>query len=188
MNQYCVPLTVGFNPCKKDFMDPSTYNVDLKALSHRMIPLEDITDEYKDFLKSHGLTLHLAEMFYNPPKKITEIHTDVLSGDMSKINFVYCNTKSYMCWYTPKDGVPLPKTEINVINKRVLNYKQDDVVLTHKEVVQSPSIVQVGIPHNVIVTTAPRWCISTVYVKTGTKQRPTMAETLELFKDLVPQE
>jgi hypothetical protein len=188
MNDYCVPLHININPCVKDIFDLSTYNIDPKVLCHRMIPLEDITQEYKDFLRAHGLELHLVELFYNPPRKVTDIHTDVVSGDISKINFVYCDAKSLMCWYQPKEGVALPETEVNVINKRVLNYTREQVSIAHKECLHSPSIVQVGVPHNIIVTTAARWCISTVYIKTDTKKRPTMAETLELFKDLVPQE
>lgn len=188
MNQYCVPLSTDINPCKKDLMDPATYNVDLTKLSHRMIPLEDITDEYKSFLQAHGLELILVELFYNPPRKITSVHTDVAGGDFSKINFVYQGDKSLMCWYDLKDSTQAPDVKTNVINRSVLDYNRDEVLLAHKEHVRSPSIVQVGIPHNIIVFAEPRWCVSTVFVKTDTKKRPTMAETLELFKDLVPQE
>jgi hypothetical protein len=184
MNQYCVPLSIVLNPCLKDPTDFATYNLNPKIVNHVTIPLEDISQEYKDFLASYGLELLLAEMFYLPPRTVTNVHTDVAGGDYSKINFIFGGSKSVMCWYQPKDGVN-KSVETNVINKKVVNYHKSEVSLVHKEHVHSPSIVQVGIPHNIVVNAERRWCISTVYVRADTKKRLTMDETIALFAELI---
>lgn len=185
MNQYCVPLNVNITPYNTDLLNPKTYDIDETILCHRMIPLTDISNEYHGFLSKFGLELVHAELFYNPPRKITNVHTDTTGGDYSKINFVYGGAKSLMCWHEPKPQVEPKIVEYNGINTRVINYARDEVSMVHKEHLHSPSIVQVGIPHNIIVAAEARWCLSTVPVIASTRRRPTMAETIEMLNDAI---
>ena len=46
-----------------------------------------------------------------------------------------------------------------------------------KQTVKFPSIVQAGIPHNIINYSEPRWCLSIVLVR-STGERLTMKESI----------
>jgi hypothetical protein len=180
MNSYCVPLNCKVNPLTKDV---SEYGLE----RHYNFPLTEISKEFNEFLLQHNLKLLLAELFYNPPKKITKIHIDALGGDYSKINFVYGGEKSLMCWYSSKEHV---STQVNYtsIDTKSINFLPNEVTLLHRQNVASPSIVQVGIPHNIINAAKERWCLSLVPVDITTNKRITFERTLEIFKNLVPQE
>ena len=95
--------------------------------------------------------------------------------------------KSLMCWYSSKEGVT---NHINytAIETKSINFTPNEVTLLHRQNVASPSIVQVGIPHNIINAAEERWCLSLVPIDITTNKRITFERTLEIFKDLVPQE
>ena len=179
MNQYCTPVYISTSPIVKDI---STYGTP----THANIPLDEISDEFYKFLEKFNLTLLLAELFYNPPRKISRIHVDALGGDYSKINFVYGGEKSLMCWYSANPSIVKDQIDYTMINTRSVDYAPDEVTLLHRQTIHSPSIVQVGIPHNIINAAKPRWCLSLVPIDINTKKRITFQQTIEIFKDLVP--
>jgi len=175
MNQFCVPITLDLDPLTKN---PKEYGTE----PHTKIPLEDVAVEFVDFLAQRDLKIFLVEMFYNPPFKISRIHIDALGGNYAKINFVYGGAKSLMCWY----ATDIVKNQIDYtnINTRSVDYQPNEVTLAHRQTVASPSIVQVGIPHNIINAARPRWCVSVVPVSVKTQKRLTFQDTVDLFRDL----
>lgn len=178
MNNFCVAINLP-NPCTKPVED---YGTD----PHVFVPLTDISPEFMSILNSRGLDLLLAELFYNPPRKISKIHVDALGGNYSKINFVYGGKKSLMCWYTINDGVPKrDEVDYTSIDTRSYNYSLEEVTLRHRQTLHSPSIVQVGIPHNIINAFEPRWCLSLVIVNNKSRRRVSMQDTLKIFHDLL---
>ena len=179
MNSFCVPVYLSVRPLNGDV---SAYGTQ----GHINVPLSDISPEFTEFLSARGLGLMLAELFYNPPKKISRIHVDALGGDYSKINFVYGGEKSLMCWYSANPGVVKDSIDYTSINTKSVDYQPNEVTLLHRQTIHSPSIVQVGIPHNIINAAKPRWCLSLVPIDMTTKKRITFQQTVELFKDLVP--
>ena len=179
MNPYCVPASINVTPLTKDVTSYGTQG-------HVSIPLSDIHPNFVKFLARYNLELLLAELFYNPPRKISRIHVDALGGDYSKINFVYGGEKSLMCWYSANPGIVKDQIDYTMINTRSVDYAPDEVTLLHRQTIHSPSIVQVGIPHNIINAAKPRWCLSLVPIDIDTKKRITFQQTIEIFKDLVP--
>lgn len=189
MNSFCVPLNINCDPCIKNVITDYGISADTQTAMHVQVPLDDISMEFMDFLRSHNMDLLLAELFFNPPRRVSTIHVDALGGNYSKINFVYGGEKSLMCWYSVNDGVTSKEAvDYTSINTRSYNYKEDEVTLVHRQSLQSPSIVQVGVPHNIINAFKPRWCLSLVPVKLGTKQRITIEETIGLFKNSIVEE
>ncbi len=85
-----------------------------------------------------------------------------------------------MCWWKQKPDVS-NKVEITAINSSYIDYKIDQVDLIDKQPVNFPSIVQVGIPHNIHNFEEPRYCLSLV-LKKQDNTRLTMAESIEIFK------
>ena len=179
MNPYCASVNISTTPINRNII---TYGTQ----AHVNIPLSEISEEFFQFLARFNLTLLLAELFYNPPRKISRIHVDALGGDYSKINFVYGGQKSLMCWYSALPGVIKDNVDYTSINTKSYDYSPEEVTLLHRQTLHSPSIVQVGIPHNIINAAKPRWCLSLVPIDISTKKRITFQQTVEIFKDLVP--
>jgi hypothetical protein len=176
MNTFCVPITLDLEPLTKPY---NRYGTD-KSIK---VPTEDISSQFVDFLLQRNIAISFIELFYNTPFRISPIHVDGPSGDYAKINFVYGGPKSVMCWYNANT----PKTEISHthLNTRYISYKSNEVTPTHRQNVHSPSIVQVGIPHNIVNTGQPRWCISVVPMSAKTQQRIPFQNMVDLFKDRV---
>jgi hypothetical protein len=175
MNAFCVPIALDLDPLTKS---ASAYGIE----PHTRIPTEDISDQFASFLAQRNLKIHLVEMFYNPPFKISRIHIDALGGDYSKINFVYGGEKSLMCWY--RTDIVKNQIDYTNINTRSVDYESNEVVLAHRQTVRSPSIVQVGVPHNIINAARARWCVSVVPVSADTGKRLSFQDTVNLFEVL----
>jgi diaminopimelate epimerase len=87
-----------------------------------------------------------------------------------------------MCWYEIID-----KTDksINITSTKTssIQYTSNEVKEIERTKVYNPTIVQVGIPHNIIDVTEDRLCISLVPIHKFTSKRVTMTESIEIFKD-----
>jgi hypothetical protein len=176
MNTFCVPISLDLNPLTKPLSDYGTAGL-------VRVPTEDISAEFTDFLQQRNIKILLAEIFYNPPFKISQIHVDAVGGDFAKINFIYGGPKSLMCWY--HTDVVKNQIDYTIAKTRSINYQSDEVNLVHRQTLISPSIVQVGIPHNIINTARERWCVSIVPVSAETQKNLSFQNTVDLFKDLV---
>lgn len=176
MNSFCVDLNLNLTPLTKDV---SSYGTN----GHVRIPLEDLSTELVDFFSKLGMEIMLAELFYNPPRRISRIHVDALGGDYSKVNFVYGGNKSLMFWYAPNPGVVKEAIDYTSINTRSVDYDTSEVTQVHRQSVKFPSIVQVGIPHNIVNAAEPRYCLSIVPTLNG--RRLTMQETIEIFNQYI---
>lgn len=129
----------------------------------RQFDRDDISQEYLEWISSLGLTLVYAEIFFSLPNKHYEIHKDQHNlNDFPKINWIFGDSVSYMNWYEPK-----LECQASVSNTRIgspyVGYQPTDVDKIYSCELTSPSLVQAGVPHNVTVLNAYRWCVSTVY-------------------------
>jgi hypothetical protein len=60
-------------------------------------------------------------------------------------------------------------------------YDLHEVEIIGRQTVGFPSIVQAGIPHNIINYEEPRYCLSVVFVKNTGRELLTMTEAIDLF-------
>jgi len=176
MNDYCVDLNVKLTPLIKDV---NTY----KTIWHQRIPLGDLHPELVQFLMQHGVKIGLAELFYTSPGGVIPIHIDNAGGNYTKLNFIWGGDQSCMCWYSANPGV-VKTAAASTIGTRYVGFDHSEVTEVHRQSVKFPSIVQVGVPHNIINPLTPRWCLSIVLMQESGK-RITMAKTVELFKDVI---
>ena len=176
MNKFCVDLNIKLTPLKKEI---SLYGTDM----HQRIQSSELNPLLLEFFRKHRLGVQLVEMFYNPPHNISTIHIDSFGGDYSKINFVWGGGASVMNWYAIKPGGVASRRTTGIGTKSVC-FSDNEVDLLHSQPVHSPSIVQVGIPHNITNGDAPRWCLSIVPVKLN-GSRLTIDETTKIFKNLL---
>jgi hypothetical protein len=147
---------------------------------HTRLDLETLNPEIVDLFSSLDLNIILIEVFYSRPLFISGIHIDSAGGDINKINWIYGGKNCVMNWYSTKsnDIKEITKTPINTSYQL---FKRSEVTLEETTVLRSPSIVDVGVPHNVCNPFEDRWCVSLVYENKDTNIRPSMTETLRLF-------
>ena len=117
-----------------------------------------------------------------PPHFTGGIHIDNKGGDYIKLNWIYQGSNSVVNWYEPIDNII---KSANVINREYefIKYDESEVKLLHSQQINMSSIIQVGIPHNIINYSEPRECLSMVLCLNG--KRITMSESIELFKNYI---
>jgi hypothetical protein len=172
----CIDLNLNIHPFKEG-IDVNSYG----TTSHTKISLNEINNDLISLLATLNLTIGFAELFYTAPHVFTGIHTDYLGGDYIKLNYIFGGKDSFMYWWKPKPNII--KTPLKTpIDSFYVSYKQPEVDLIDKKSVKFPSIVQVGIPHNIQNFKEPRYCLSFV-LRNQNDNRLTMAESIEIFKD-----
>ena len=172
----CVNLNLDISPLKE--------GLDIKSYgngSHTKIPLNDINNDLISLLSTLNLTVVFAESFYTAPFAFKPIHIDTPHlSDYIKLNYIYGGKNSLMYWWKPKFNTPKEPSK-TAIDIPYIGYTIDEVELIDEQPVKFPSIVQVGIPHNVRNSEEPRYCLSLVLYKQD-NTRLTMAESIEIFK------
>jgi hypothetical protein len=133
------------------------------------------------FFDSLNLIVLLVETFFKRPGNTDHIHIDNSGGDYVKLNWVFGGGDSRMCWYKPIDS--LNKTVLRTtIGTPYVSYLPDEVIEIESVVVSNPTLVQVGIPHDVQDVTEDRLCVSILFLNKKTGKRLTMADARELFQ------
>lgn len=157
-----------------------------KKLYHSLISIkENINPAMLDFLAEIGLHVYYCEMFYSKPNFFSQIHIDANATrrDFTKINWVFGGEDSVMHWYKPKHDTDRPVEYIPASKLPYSSYQHHEVDLLYSANLKTPSVVQVGIPHNITNPVEDRYCISLALAtnKDNTIYRPTMQESLVLL-------
>jgi hypothetical protein len=124
-----------------------------------------------------------SELFFTPPYINSTIHADGV-GDIIKFNWIFGGSGSAMQWWKPKVEKVTVYTEHN---SPTIRYAKNEVDLLYSAVVKQPSMVQVGIPHNVKNKAENRWCVSVIPLFKSTRHRLTWAEGMSVFGDYITQ-
>ena len=183
MNQYCTALKLAVNPLQ------SQVTLDQLRLNfHTSLSMDkDINPALIQLLAQHQLHAAHAESFYSTCNRISKVHSDSYNlegscthGDYTKINWVFGGINSVMNWYSV-DHNYVPALAATPISTAFARYPDEVVQLVHSQSVESPSVVQVGVPHNIDNPSEDRICISISVCYLGKPGRPTYQETLELL-------
>lgn len=161
--------------------------IDVPKLFMKALPIDDyINPELIKFLDTLNLQVTYVESFFKNRGHTGkgDVHVDCEGGNYVKLNWVFGAGESLMCWYEPKDNLQ-KSTCISPTKTSFLKYKEFEVNLIESAPIKNPTIVQVGIPHNVINVTENRLCISVVICTKGIKQRVSMQQALDIFKDYI---
>jgi hypothetical protein len=179
MNKYLSKLSLNIEPLTIDIRDKND-----QKYRHTELGLDTINPDMKAFLESFGVGVLMVEIFYTPPFMSRGIHIDTAQGgDITKLNWIYCEGENIMNWYEPKPDAPRNIAETPV-STNFVSYKDSEVNLVHSEKMTTNNvIVQVGTPHNVRNLRYPRWALCFTICHLKDKSRITIAEAQEIFKD-----
>ena len=175
----CLNINLDIKPLREE-LDINSYG----TTEYTRVKLNDINHELISFLSTLNLTISWAVVFYTAPFGFTGIHVDIdnnnKSNDYVKLNYIFGGRNSVMCWWKQKDNVSSTLLR-TVAGSGYMPFEIHQVDLIDEQQVKFPSIVQVGIPHNIKNFEEPRYCLSLV-LKKRYRTRLTMAESIELFK------
>lgn len=149
---------------------------------HIEISLDRINPILYAYLKLLGVRVSYAECFRLNPYQENNIHTDTVRGDYVKINWIYGGKDSTMSWYTPNTNTT-KNLMYTATGTTYENYTVDEVTLAHRQSLKSPSLVQVGVPHDVQNYSEVRHALSFVIAKGD--NRLTMTEAVDIFKKYI---
>ena len=149
-----------------------------------------INKELIDWLSSLQIKIGKAELFHLKSNPANEgeynklpIHLDDEDFDNHvKINFVYCNTPSKMNWFVCKDPSKLKCLKTPTGTDYILA-EEEDCELLYSAQVGQPSLVNVGMLHNISAVDSERYCFSFPLIKDNKPLCWNQAE--EIFKDYV---
>ena len=147
---------------------------------HIRVPKEHISTELLEWLDRMNLKIDWVELFYSFPGYITKIHTDGQGGDYTKLNWQYGGQSSVMRYYRPikqghKDSVA------SSIDSDYLFWSAMEVEPVGDVKIGYPTLVQVGVPHNVVNLLTHRWVLSVIILDKTHGGRLTWAEALDRF-------
>ena len=176
MNEYCVDLNFPYRLLKEEKEQYS-----FPRIRHSRLGIESINPRILQIFNDLKLDISLVEIFYSKPFYFSSIHSDQDGGDINKINWIYGGKNCKMNWYSTKTNL-MKESKKSAISTRYLEYRYSEVNLEFSKVLANPSLVHVGVPHNVQNFEEERWCVSIVYSFKNLNYRPTMQESLKLFQ------
>lgn len=186
MNNFCINININVKVLNDNF-DIDTIK-DLSSspkVKHSKLLPEHFHKDLHEFLSNNNLIILLAEAFHIPKFGILPIHIDGGQDNYTKLNWIYGGTGSKMHWYRAK--VKRQKDEIGVttIGTRYEHFSVEEVELIHSQTVGCPSLVQVGIPHNVTNPKEDRICISAVLANKLTGEHITFNEAVNSLSNYI---
>jgi hypothetical protein len=158
MNQYCIPIAIDLYPLIKDIRE-------YQRIPYQNVSVDNINPKLISFFNELKISLIGFSIFYKPASSLQiKPHSDFEGGDYVKLNFVYGGKNSKMIWYRVKNNIQDHSTYITGNTGLHTSYNFSDVEKVYEHHVGCPSIVQVGVPHSILNTEEPRWCLSMVMV------------------------
>lgn len=170
----CFDINLNVNPLREG-IDITSYGKN----KHTRISFNDINLELISVIQLLNLNLVLAELFYSKPYLKSEIHLDVQGGDYTKLNYIYGGKDSIMYWHKQISDIKKSASTTTITTSYIPFYTHE-VELIDKATINFPSIVQVGIPHNIHNFKEPRYCLSLVLTDKD-NNRLTMDDSIKIF-------
>jgi len=143
-----------------------------------------LNEELLKFFDSLNLKIFLVETFYKNSTSTGGIHVDSVGGDYVKLNWVFGGGQSKMCWYRPKYNFKKEPIQTPT-GTPFISYSNAEVEGIERTAINNQTLVQVGIPHNIVDVTEERFCVSIVIQSKTTGQRLTMEQARTIFEDYI---
>jgi hypothetical protein len=160
MKNLCIDLDFKFPLLKNENLKEK-----YKEQRHKLIDTTDLNEDFCELIKIKNLRFAHSQVFYLTPFSFMEVHQDEnFLEDFPKMNFVFGGKDSVMQWFNPRPD-SVKKLKSTPLGKSYVSYNIADVKLIYRHTIAQPSIVQAGVPHNVVNFSEPRQCFSFVFNK-----------------------
>lgn len=178
--------TLNFDP----FIIPAE---DLPINYWNLIPKDMINKDLLNFLSERGIYINIISSFYEEYTKSYEpncaIHSDCHGiGDMTKLIWLWGDHEIF--WFAYKANIPMEcdilendESPENTVRK-FTEFDQDKVEKIYSSKIGFPSLIQVGIPHQVITLGGVRRSLSMV-LEDCNGNFITMNDAKIIFKDMI---
>ena len=121
----------------------------------------EVNPELISLLTKENLKIESAHTFFSRPNFEQGIHLDDDAPfDRVKLNFVLGGAGSKMHWYKLKNNVLMPSPKFTLANRKYFSFEKIDVDYVESTEITVPTIVQVGVPHNITNMSEERLCIT----------------------------
>lgn len=172
VNKYCINLNIKLMPDVVILLQTAQDSHAGQLHVFKQFQSMKYAKSFDDYLKPFNVSICKTEIFYTPPGHVMPIHSDTpdLGKNHTKINWVFGDPGHKMYWWKPRDGVKLDQTPTDV-GMVYTNYNMEDCDLLWTAEAGCPSMVNVGIPHNVYNSTKRgRWNISFTILDNDTNE------------------
>lgn len=178
MNSYYNQLLIDIPPLRNE--------VDVRQIKNPrvLMELDDVNPDMREFLLSLGITVKCIDLLYRTPGNMSTIHADNLSGDFTKINWIYGGKGSKMYWFTVNNPSPDEDTDTTGVNTAYTTYSINEVTCIESASLEGPYLLQVGIPHLVVNPYEDRHCLCFILADLN-GDRLTMKQAQELLRDYI---
>jgi len=182
MQKYIQDLIFNIEP----IIEPITNYCSGPALQHINIPNKHVNLALIQLLREHGIQpISTVQLFYTPPNKQRLIHIDDFpGGNYVKLLWQTGGKDSLMRWYEPKNKDIIKKPSITVVNTRYTRFDNSEVNYVASFPIGYPSIVQVGVPHDIINFDEPRYVLSIMLCDMN-RNRLTMDVAINVFSKFI---
>jgi hypothetical protein len=181
MNNFCVDLRLNI-PLFSD----NEYVDALKHKPHYLIDIKYLSLEIRNFFDSKNLTILMCESFYRRPHQLQlyQVHKDGMNfTDVAKMNWVFQGEDSLMNWYT--STADQPNVNQTLYGTEYYYYNRDTLELVHSQRVGFPSLVQVGLPHDITTGDEERLCVSIMLGNKNSYEYIKFNDALTIFNDYI---
>ena len=171
------PLTFNLDDImRKDWVFPKPYS---RFMSTYVVNADDIfIPEWLSELRSRGFVISVTRLFHrgrNHNEDVAHVdhfiikHNRLLSYAKFGINFVIGGSDSEMVWYELPEHLR-PPTDLVIteeqydywVPRNCVEWKMEDLgpIVDRCKVGKQGVLVNVSVPHRIVMGTEPRWCIS----------------------------
>jgi hypothetical protein len=181
--RYINHLTLDIPPIKQGFRFPPTESI-INKNSWHLYPKYNVESVCNQDLLKFLSDLELVPvpkclLFFVPSKKYLTIHSD---GDGNPniwaLNWSLSKTNPYMTWYNPISEGHNSTVNTATTPTTFIQYSPEQVRQVHQEVILSPSLVNIGVPHGGYNhTDEDAWLLSLRF-----KNKLTIDQVYNLFK------
>jgi hypothetical protein len=177
MNIFCNNLNLSISPLRP--------KIDINNISMKpwhAIPNSDINPKLIAYLRLRELRVAKVSIFSAKGLSFGQIHLDgTYISDEVKLSWTY-GEDHCMHWY---DTDVVHSHTVNHIDRYYVDYQPDEVTLVHAQKVGCPSLIQAGIPHNVVTYSGVRRNITMMLIDNHTNKALKMNDALKIFNDII---
>jgi hypothetical protein len=178
-------LKIGSSILVNDNILYTAKDPNLQKSWHWTVDSQDLHPNFLRIINDKRLTVIHAEVFKtNFLNNSWPIHIDADNslGDVPKINWVYGNQECPMIWYKLKNPNNRSEQKVTATGTGYYDFDPDTVEEIDRTFIQTPTIIQSGVPHTVINSSNKnRWCVSIVLKKDN--ELLTFANLVNEFSD-----